>query len=70
MNDKTDNKDTQRPGDCVLAPWAHPTLFYTFWTYSYHNMNGAYNLRVKDDIKHNGANVQWHYIYYAYSRAR
>ena len=53
-NDKTDNRDTQRAGDTVLTPWAHRNQFYSFWTYSYNDMTGGQNLRVKDDINHKG----------------
>jgi len=68
INNKPDNQDASRLGDRTLSVFLHPNLNYYPATYHYSNMQMGGDANRNDAIAHNGQNVQWHFVYFGYSR--
>jgi hypothetical protein len=68
-NDKPDNQDASRLGDRTLTIFANNGQFYHCPTYTYVNMNAGGNANSVQNLAHQGLNVQWHFVYFGYSKS-
>jgi len=68
MNNKADNSDASKLGDRTLSLFLHPNLHHYVATCHYVNMQMGGDANRQDAINHSGNNIQWHYIYFGYSR--
>ena len=70
INDESINQNYQRLGDRVLSCWVGTPQggIISAPTYSYTNLNGAGNANVVHNLEHKNRHLQWHFVYFAYSR--